>query len=112
MTLEDRIKAHLDDSSQLDATTQARLQAIRHAALNQPSKLNWFTVKSWTPATSLAFCAVIAILAILPTRQATNQSTAQIEQTAMFELIENPDDLDAIIDPDFLMWIEAQHDAI
>lgn len=112
MTLEDRIKAHLDQSTQLDDATQARLQAIRRAALNQPAKRNWFTVSGWIPATSLAFCAVIAMLVISPTQQAPNHNAVQIEQTAMFELLENPDDLDAISDPDFLMWIETQHDAV
>ncbi len=109
--LEDRIKASLEESvNNLDADTQQRLNAIRRAALNQPAKENWFKpswlkFNGWIPATSLVFCSVIALLIILPSHQST-QTTDLPDQTAMLELLDNPDELDALSDPDFLMWVE------
>ncbi len=110
--LEDRIKASLDQSAaHLDANTQARLQAIRRAALNQPAKTAWlklnkFKLSNWIPAAGLVFCSVIAVLIILPSHKASNQSPVIVDQTAMLELLDNPDELDAISDPDFYIWID------
>jgi hypothetical protein len=114
--LEDRIKVSLDQSAAyLDADTQARLQAIRRTALNQPAKTSWFTLKGWVPAASLAFCSVIAMLLVLPSQYAPTNAA---DQTAMLELLDNPDELDALSDPDFYMWIDeldmpnAEHHAV
>jgi hypothetical protein len=109
--LEDRIKASLEESARnLDADTQQRLNAIRRAALNQPAKdkwfkANWLKLNGWIPATGLVFCSVIAMLIILPSHQ-TKQIGELPDQTAMLELLDNPDELDALSDPDFLMWVE------
>jgi hypothetical protein len=109
--LEDRIKASLEESARsLDADTQSRLNAIRRAALNQPAKeklfkASWLKLNGWIPATSLVFCSVIAMLIILPSQQST-QTADLPDQTAMLELLDNPDELDAMSDPDFLMWVE------
>lgn len=107
MTLEEQMKAHLDQSiTELDANTQARLQGIRRAALNQPAQTSWFKLNNWLPATSLAFCAVIAMIALMPSLQTPSQHVTQQDQTAMLELLENPDELDTLTDPDFLMWVD------
>jgi hypothetical protein len=102
--LENRIKASLDQSAAyLDADTQARLQAIRRAALNQPTKTSWLSLNGWIPAASLVFCSVIAMLLVLPSKQSP---TNPVDQTAMLELLNNPDELDALSDPDFYMWVD------
>ena len=107
MQLEDRIKASLNQSAKfLDDDTQTRLQAIRRAALNQPAKTSWFSLNGWMPAASLVFCSVIAILIVLPSHQASNLSTTEADHTAMLELLENPDELDVMSDPDFYIWID------
>lgn len=117
--LEERVKASLEESARnLDADTQQRLNAIRRAALNQPAKENWFKANlfkqiwlkfnGWIPATSLVFCSVIAMLIILPSHQ-TKQTSEVPDQTAMLELLDNPDELDALSDPDFLIWVEEVH---
>ncbi len=101
---EERIKTSLDQSaSQLDAGTQARLQAIRRAALTQPAKISWFSLNGWVPAASLVFCSVVAVLLVLPSKQSP---TNPVDQTAMLELLNNPDELDALSDPDFYMWVD------
>ena len=115
--LEDHIKVSLEESARnLDADTLQRLNAIRRAALKQPAKASWFKLSwfqpswfklnGWIPATSLVFCSVIAMLIILPSPQ-SKQANALPDQTAMLELLDNPDELDAISDPDFLMWVDA-----
>lgn len=104
--LEDRIKASLEDSARsLDADTQQRLNAIRRAALNQPANEKWLKLNGWIPATSLVFCSVIAMLIILPSHQ-TTQTGELPDQTAMLELLDNPDELEVLSDPDFLMWVD------
>ena len=104
--LEDRIKASLEQSVRsLDEDTQQRLNAIRRAALNQPSKASWFKLNGWLPATSLAFCSVIALLVILPSHQ-SKQTSDLSDQTAMLELLDNTDELDVISDPYFYMWLD------
>jgi hypothetical protein len=102
--LENRIKASLTQSEHLlDGDTQARLQAIRRAALNQPAKTSWLKLTGWLPATSLVFCSVIAMFIILPSKQAP---MGALDQTAMLELLDNPEELDAMSDPDFYLWID------
>lgn len=115
--LKERVKASLEESARnLDADTQQRLNAIRRAALNQPAKANWFKANwlkfnGWIPATVLVFCSVIAMLFILPSHQTPNQATDLVEQTAMLELLDNPDALDAMSDPDFYIWIDEVESA-
>jgi hypothetical protein len=105
--LEARIKASLEQSATyLDDDIQTRLQSIRRAALNQPIKKHWFSLNAWAPAASIAFCSVIAILVVLPSHQTSNPSSASADHTAMLELLENPDELDVMSDPDFYIWID------
>jgi hypothetical protein len=103
--LEDRIKAKLElSSTQLDTETLQRLQAARRLALRPNSKANWLSFKSWVPAAGLAFCTVIAILIAFPNHQTINNN--QPDQTAMLELLNEPEDLDTLSDPDFYIWME------
>ncbi len=101
--LEDRIKASLNQSvDTLDAETRQRIHAIRRVALNQPSTA--FKWRSWLPAASIAFCSVIAMFVILPYHQQV--TNVPLDQTAMLELLDNPEDLDTLSDPDFYMWVD------
>lgn len=106
--LETRIKEGLLTSiHHIDDDTRQRLQKIRRNAINQPAKTSWFKSHQWVPAASLAFCSIIAIMLYLPSQQSqTDSATTQIDQTAMFELIDNADDLDTLSDPDFYMWLD------
>ena len=125
--LEDRIKTSLEQSStQLDTETLQRLQAARRSALSPAGKVTWFNIKTWfslkkqfsfknwfnlknlLPAASLAFCTVIAILIAFPAHQTftNNASNSPSDQTAMLELLDDPEDLDTLGDPDFYIWME------
>ena len=107
--IEERIRTSLDISAQyLDADTKKRLLEIRRVALCQPSKKPWFELNSWVPAVSLVFCSVFAVILVLPShnKQTPNDGSTTVEQTAMLELIENPDELDALSDPGFYAWAD------
>jgi hypothetical protein len=106
--LETRIKVSLNTSIQnIDDDTKHRLQNIRRHAMNSPAKTSWFKSHQWAPAVSLAFCSIIAIMLYLPSQQSQTQiTTTQIDQTAMLELIDSPDDIDTLSDPDFYMWLD------
>ncbi|MFW5431204.1 MAG: hypothetical protein ACKE5M_07700 [Methylophilaceae bacterium] len=107
--LENRIKSGLQESvQQLDAETLQRLQSIRREALNPPKKRSWLSLLQsnyWMPATGFAFCSIIAAMLFLPQLQDTN-NTNVLDQTAMFELLENPEDLEIISDPWFYLWMD------
>jgi hypothetical protein len=112
---EEKIKSSLDASvDDLDTATKQRLEAIRREALTQPKHKSWwssFNVTLWVPATGLALCSIMAAILWLPQLNAPD-NIMPIEQTAMFELMENPEDIDVLIDPGFYLWIdelEAQH---
>ena len=113
--LEKRIKSSLQESvQQLDAETLQRLQTIRSDALNQPKKSSWlslFQASYWVPATGVVFCSIIAAMLFLPQLQGTNNPNL-LDQTAMFELLDDPEDLEVISDPGFYLWmdeLEAQN---
>ena len=111
-TFTERIKTTLTDSTNdIDADTQHRLHAIRRKALQQSSKqAGWKNIgsntKVWAPLAGVAFCSVMAVMFILPAQQATNPAAVSGEYTAMFELVESPEDFDAVTDPDFYLWLD------
>jgi hypothetical protein len=111
--LEQRIKNTLQDSAKnLDVDTKKRLQEIRRQALQSSGISAWLKANYLLPAAGLALCSVFAVMLALPYLH-TNSSAAT-EQTAMLELIENPDELDALSDPGFYVWmdeIEEKEDA-
>jgi hypothetical protein len=105
--LEARIKASLEKSARyLDVDTQQRLNAVRRNALNQPTNANWLRLNGWIPATSLVFCSVIAMLILIPSHHPPKNASELPDQTAMLELLDNPDELDAMSDPDFYLWVD------
>ncbi len=110
-TLTERVKATLTASSDLiDADTQQRLHAIRRQALLQSSKPSWWQNVAWAPVAGAAFCSVLAIMLILPAQQTlTTPSSDGNDYTAMMELMESPDELDAVRDADFYLWLDEAH---
>jgi hypothetical protein len=111
-TFTERIKTTLNDSTNhIDADTQHRLHAIRRAALQQSGKQAWWknawsNHMVWAPLAGVAFCSVMAVMFILPAQQATNPAAMSGEYTAMFEVVESPEDFDAVTDPDFYLWLD------
>ena len=107
--LETRIKSSLDKSTQqIDNETKQRLFDIRNQALKQPQQTSWFSVLQsnyWMPATGIVLCSLIAALLLLPQWQRNNQTTT-FEQLAMFELIDNPEEIEVLSDPYFYLWID------
>lgn len=111
-TFTDRIQAGLTASTNdIDAETQHRLHAIRRQALQQKPQQAWLKKlwqnnMVWAPVAGVAFCSVMAIMFILPSQQANSPASVSGEYTAMFEVVESPEDFDAVTDPDFYLWLE------
>jgi hypothetical protein len=111
-TFTDRIHAGLTASThEIDAETQQRLYAIRRKALQQKPQQGWLQKlwqnnMVWAPVAGVAFCSVMAIMFILPAQQASAPVTISGDYTAMFEVVDSPDDLDAVTDPDFYLWLD------
>ena len=107
-TFNERIKTTLTASTNhIDADTQHRLHAIRRQALQQSDKSAWWKNFAWAPLAGVAFCSVMAVMFILPGQQhPANPVNVSSEYTAMFEVVESPDDLDAVTDPDFYLWLD------
>lgn len=108
--LEQKIKKNLDDSlKKLDGETLEKLNAARRNALNQPSKKNWLQFLCTPAFAGLAFCCVLTV-ALMPYLSAPNHTEsapfANGDQTAMLELLDDPDDLEALSDPGFYLWLE------
>jgi len=114
-TFESKLKDILDKSElSLDTDTRKRLLSIRNQALNSrapnfvPSK--WLAISNWKhnpwlPATSLAFCALIAMFIVINPKVQT-PSINQQDQVAILEILNDPDDLETISDPDFYLWAD------
>lgn len=117
---EDKIKASLTRSVEaIDADTRQRLADIRLQSLNtasekiSPAKL--LTLDFWRgnhlmPAASLVFCALIAVFLVSSpqTQNPTNviPSMDNQDQVAILELLNNPDELEVLSDPDFYLWAD------
>lgn len=117
---EQKIKASLNaDVSHLDADTREKLAAVRRKALQQPAKKSCLNKYFWLPAGSLALCGLLAIFVLVnpkpqptPANLANNQAQQQqsdalnSNQLAALELLDNADNLDDAIDPDFYLWAD------
>ena len=117
---EDKVKASLTRSVEaIDADTRQRLADIRRQSLNTASEkispAKWLTLDFWRdnhlmPAASLAFCALIAVFLVSSpqTQNATNviPSMDNQNQVAILELLNNPDELEVLSDPDFYLWAD------
>ncbi len=104
---ENKVKTGLDDSLQtIDADTRRRLADMRRLALNQPNKISWLKREYWLPATSLAFCALLAVFVVIQPNNHSSDDFGRYQQVAMLELLNNAEDLEVISDPDFYLWAD------
>ena len=109
---EQQVKASLDANvDTLDADTRKRLADIRRQALNaqavntKSQSFGWFNINNWLPASALALCSLFAVFLVFnPQNQET--SPVQNDQVAVFELLDNAEELDAITDADFYVWMD------
>jgi hypothetical protein len=105
-----KIKANLDEQVQnLDAETSLLLASARRTALNQAPKKSWFTFwfkkEYWLPAGSLALCSLLAVFVLVSPKHQSAVDTDP-EQVAIFEMLNNADDLEVVADPDFYLWAD------
>lgn len=102
---EQKVKAILDSNlQQLDFDTRQQLASRRQQALAKPTN-KWRQASFWLPAGSLALCSLFAaLMAFNP--NLNNSQPANHDQIAVFELLDNAEDLDVIADPDFYAWID------
>ena len=104
---EQQVKASLDTHVEgLDADTRKRLADIRRQALNAKTRpFGWFNANNWLPASALVLCSLFAVFLVFsPQNQET--SLVQNDQVAVFELLDNAEELDAITDADFYVWMD------
>jgi hypothetical protein len=113
---EQQVKASLDAKVEaLDAGTLKRLADIRLHALkgqapnsqtnNMASLFSWLNINNFLPAGALALASLFAVFLVFsPQNQET--SPVQNEQVAVFELLDNTEELDAITDADFYVWMD------
>lgn len=105
---EQQVKASLDANvDALDADTRNRLAKMRGQALNAPSPklFEWLNMNNWLPASALAFASLFAVFIVFnPQNQDT--SPLQNDQVAVFELLDDTEELDAITDADFYVWMD------
>ena len=102
---EQKVKASLDsDLQQLDADTRQQLASRRQQALTKPTS-KWRKASYWLPAGSLALCSLFAALMFFKPNLNDSQP-ANHDQLAVFELLDNAEELDVMTDPDFYAWID------
>jgi hypothetical protein len=105
---ERKVKASLDANiGTLDADTRRRLADIRKQALinSQSQRFAWLNPSNYLPAGALALCSVFAVFLVF-SPQNKDVQILQNDQLAVFELLNNPDDLEVMTDPDFYAWID------
>ncbi len=105
---EQQVKASLDANvDALDADTRNRLAKMRGQALNAPSSkfFEWLNMSNWLPASALAFASLFAVFLVF-NPQNQDSSPLQNEQVAVFELLNDTEELDAITDADFYVWMD------
>ena len=116
------LDANLDNNlGALDADTRKRLadgrskalksqalksQALKSHALNsQSQRFAWLNPNYYLPAGALALCSLFAVFLVLNPQDKGVQAL-QNDQVAVFELLNNADELEAMTDLDFYVWID------
>ena len=108
---EQQVKASLDTHVEaLDADTRKRLADIRRQALNAQSNsktslFGWLSINNFLPASVLALASLFAVFLVF-NPQNQEVSPVQNDQVAVFELLDNAEELDAITDADFYVWMD------
>ena len=118
--LEQKIKLSLDESANaLDVNTCRELANRRRLALNS-SKTSWFNMRYFVPISALTFCMMLGIFYVQnpiffnkenPENIANIQAQQSDEQVAMLELLTNTEELEAMSDPYFLVWLSEEREA-
>jgi hypothetical protein len=110
---ESRIRDSLQASvDQLDPNTKDRLYEIRRSVLRsqnaeQGDRFGWFKSHLWMSTAGLALCSLFVAMVMLPQLKSAHEDNQLVsDQTAMLELMENPDDADALSDPGFYLWLD------
>lgn len=111
--LENRIKQSLELSIQaIDDDTRKRLADIRRQSLQGQSsrtvQARWLTLDFWSnhywlPVTLLVLSVAFTSVWLKSTTHITSTSQTDF---AMLELLDNPDELETMSDPDFYLWAE------
>lgn len=107
---EQQIKASLDAHvDALDADTRQRLASMRKQALNsrasnKTSLWGWLNINNFLPAGALALASLFAVFLVF-NPQNQEISPVQNNQVAVFELLDNSEELEAITDADFYVWM-------
>ncbi len=113
---EQQVKASLDANVEaLDADTRKRLadirlqvlkaQALNAQTTNKASLFGWLGINNFLPASALALASLFAVFLVFsPQNQDT--SPLQNDQVAVFELLDDTEELDAITDADFYVWMD------
>ncbi len=101
---EQKVKASLDSNlQQIDFDTRQQLASRRQQALAKPTN-KWLQASYWMPAGSLALCSLFA--AIMLFNPNSSDTPSNHDQIAVFELLDNAEELDVMTDPDFYAWID------
>lgn len=117
---ERNVKASLDanvdaiEGDTRERLAEIRLQTLKAQALNAQTnnKSPFFgrlNINRWLPASALAFASLFAVFLVF-SPQNLETSPVQNDQVAVYELLNNTDELDAMIDPDFYAWIDESLD--
>ena len=113
---ERKVKTSLDANlDALDADTRKRLtdsrnKAMKSHALNSKSQpFAWLNINSYLPAGALALCSLFAVFLVFNPQDKSVQVLLN-DQVAVFELLNNADELEAMTDPDFYAWIDENLD--
>ena len=102
---EQKVKASLNSNlQQLDDDTRQQLASRRQQALSKSTN-KWRQTNYWLPAGSLALCSLFA--AIMVFNPSLNDAQPENhDQLAVFEWLDNAEELDVMTDPDFYAWID------
>ena len=104
---ERKVKASLDNHvNGLDADACKRLADCRRQALASKSQpFAWLNINSYLLAGAFALCALFATL-LLFNPQDNAVRVLPSDQVAVYELLNNAEELEVMTDPDFYAWID------
>ncbi|MFQ6021734.1 MAG: DUF3619 family protein [Acidiferrobacterales bacterium] len=111
-TFVENVKHTLDELERdLDATTCARLRAVRRAALaHDQGRGGWHTPARWLPAGALtaALAGMVIAAVIWLSAPSPGLSAASMED---LELLGAEDSIEFYADLDFYQWLTTENDA-
>ena len=104
---ERKVKASLNNHvNGLDADVRKHLADCRRQALASKSQpFAWLNINSYLPAGALALCSLFAVF-LLFNPQDNAVRVLPSDQVAVYELLNNAEELEVMTDPDFYAWID------